>query len=208
MSSDAIEKLSQYRKESKNTDISDPAPPAKGHGISPLRKFFISFYFFNVVIAATIGFALLFTGWKTFPPFIVWGFLSLVSFSLAVLTLRTIQRLQESKGRKTTIDDSFVILLLIADFFIYIPYLSVPILVYQMMHIALTVLWLLQIYFVSIRKPDFSTLEATTGGIVEQGDDSRSLFIKVKDFLTPQRQMLFGVSFILGLLLSLPILLS
>jgi len=153
-SDDAIEKLAEYRKSSKNTETWLKTPNPQEVEDSPMRKFFLHSYWFNAVILLTAGFSVLSSGWSYFGGFMA-ILLTAICFILANQTFNTIDRLQRTNGRHTTVDDIFVVVVTMTSFLIFEPLVKVSTVSFISIHVTLIIFWLFQIVFVNFLKPKY-----------------------------------------------------
>ncbi|MHA2503799.1 MAG: hypothetical protein ACXAE3_13140 [Candidatus Kariarchaeaceae archaeon] len=188
---EAIEKLADYRSSSKKIDTKkDP----KAMHDSPIRTFFLKYYWLNVIAVTTLFFAMLIGGWSLIQP--IWVISSLaVLFVITRQTYRTMDRLKISSGRDTRIDDVFVILLVAGSFYLFSLFALVDLQTFISIHVGLTVVWFLQIVFVNFLKPEAGI--AKTSGIIEKDQDP-SKMDQFKEFMTVPRAVVFALSLILA----------
>lgn len=195
----AIEKLSEYRASSKKPEFKDSEHVEED---SPIRLFFIEYYKFNAVIALTIFFALIIGGWSAVGP--VWSLLgAVVTLLLTRQTFATIRKLDESEGRRTSIDDTFVVILIGLMFFVLNSFELIPtepVNFFMILHILLTIIWIVQIVFVNYLKPEGGATRQ--GGIIE-GSGKKTTLV---EYFTKQRLILIGIGAVLGFIFSIPVL--
>lgn len=198
---EAIEKLAAYRKDSEENkeeaqrkrDADDLSETEK-----KIRNFFLNYYYFNATITTAIGTALLIAGWIKLNPILSVPMAAL-GFLFTRQTFRTIDRLNASDGRKTTIDDVFVVLLTIALFFSMAlftgAYFSLD--TFIIIHSAMSVIWLIQIIMVNYRKPEYKGASAK-----EKMAETEMSTGTILDHLTKERAVVLGIGIVLGILIS------
>jgi len=197
---EAIEKLAEYRATSKPKSKTVETDPDDGKD-SIFRRFFLKYYWVNATIVSTLIFTLLIGGWSILSP--IWIVSAVVVLTIFLRqTFSTLNRLEVSLGRNTTLDDVIVVLLIDAMFFLFSLFEFVPQSTFITIHVGLTVIWLLQILFVNYLKPKVS--HAMGHGIIEEEKETE-LLARLKLFLTPQRSAVLLIALLASVALNLVI---
>ncbi|MHA2090223.1 MAG: hypothetical protein ACW98K_05135, partial [Candidatus Kariarchaeaceae archaeon] len=150
---DALEKLAQYHERSKKSmddkedKIREPNPI-----IEAFRSLAIRLTWFNAFVFAGLASFSILGGVKSYKVMAIAT--AIVSAIVTLQTLKANVRLTVTNGRRTTLDDGFIIILaplLLLSIYL-VDYLNTA--AFKIVHIAFSIMWVLQIYFLFFTKPD------------------------------------------------------
>lgn len=189
---EAIEKLAKYRTDSKariddkEDKIQEPNPLVEKFRYLAIRLTWFNIFIFSglTVFTAVAG---LITGKVMAIP------AAIISGIVARQTLKSNIRLTATHGRRTSFDDAFMILLgplllLAVYLFDYLNNMT-----FITVHIILTLIWFLQIYFLFFTKPD---VRYRKEHLVAKYEDTL--------ILDTTKKFVLGLGALMGVLLSIP----
>jgi hypothetical protein len=190
---EAIEKLAQYHERSKKSmDDKDDKIHEPNRIVEAFRHLAIRLTWFNAFLFAGLAAFSMIGGVKSYtPPMAV-----LTAIVSAIVTLQTLKanvRLSVTHGRRTTLDDGFIIILaplLLLSIYL-VDYLNTT--AFMITHIAFSIIWILQIYLLFFTKPDVQYMKEH---LIADYDE-------VEIFDTP-RKIVVIVGALSGILLSIP----
>ncbi|MHA2402560.1 MAG: hypothetical protein ACXADH_06165 [Candidatus Kariarchaeaceae archaeon] len=189
---DALEKLAQYHERSKKSmddkedKIREPNPI-----IEAFRSLAIRLTWFNAFVFAGLASFSILGGVKSYKVMAIAT--AIVSAIVTLQTLKANVRLTVTNGRRTTLDDGFIIILaplLLLSIYL-VDYLNTA--AFKIVHIAFSIMWVLQIYFLFFTKPDVQYMK----------DHLVADYDEVEIFDTP-RKIVVIVGALSGILLSIP----
>jgi len=198
----AIEKLTEYREETEEATESSWQKTQANTEDPKARKYFLTFYWVNAVIATTMGLSLLMAGWAIGLNWLIWGLLAVISFVLTRQTFGTIERLEESNGRNTTIDDVFIIILIAALSLLYNLFLPFSPTLWWFVYGVFAALWVLQIVFVNFLKAEFGSGKIQTP-VGQETTGGQSRIQRLQQYFSKERIYVVGISLVLAILVSI-----